>query len=346
MENVIDNSGCAENQKVKYAASSFVNKALTWWNTQGQTRGREAAIGMSWTDFKALLVEEFCPSNEMEKLESELACGTLTKVVVEETKKQGGWGNDNKRAKVAPIIAVRGEHKPGTCYECGSRKHFRNTYPKLTRAPGQVGNRLTIEGNRNTRNSENQVKGRAFNVNAVSALQDPNVVTGNFSLNNHYATVLFDSGADFSFISTNFAPLLNVKPSFVNPRYVIEVADGHGSFDVIVGMDWMSKHKAEIVCHEKVVRIPFESGEILHVQGERIPGIAKALSNVKDFHCNDKLSSARIFSFPEQTTVAKYPIVNALEMQRYCSWQASRVELNKLTVKNRYPLPRIDDLFD
>ncbi|GKC59169.1 hypothetical protein Tco_1086767 [Tanacetum coccineum] len=56
---------------------------------------------------------------------------------------------------------------------------------------------------------------------------------------------------------------------------------GHGSFDVIMRMDWLSKHKAEIVCHEKVVRIPLESGEILHVQGEPTPGIAKALSNVK-----------------------------------------------------------------
>ncbi|GKB01163.1 reverse transcriptase domain-containing protein, partial [Tanacetum coccineum] len=71
MENVIDNSGCVGNQKVKYAASSFLNKALTWCNTQIQARGREAANGMSWTDFKALLVEEFCPSNEMEKLETE-----------------------------------------------------------------------------------------------------------------------------------------------------------------------------------------------------------------------------------------------------------------------------------
>ncbi|GJY78694.1 reverse transcriptase domain-containing protein [Tanacetum coccineum] len=72
MESVIDNSGCLENQKVKYAASSFVNKALTWWNGQIQVRGRDAANGMSWNDFKALLVEEFCPSNEMEKLELEL----------------------------------------------------------------------------------------------------------------------------------------------------------------------------------------------------------------------------------------------------------------------------------
>ncbi|GJX51217.1 putative reverse transcriptase domain-containing protein [Tanacetum coccineum] len=63
--------GKGENQKVRYVASSFVNKALTWWNTQIQARGREAAIGMTWNDFKALLVEEFCPSNEMERLENE-----------------------------------------------------------------------------------------------------------------------------------------------------------------------------------------------------------------------------------------------------------------------------------
>ncbi|GKG50189.1 hypothetical protein Tco_0521289, partial [Tanacetum coccineum] len=72
IESVIDNSGCLENQKVKFAASSFVNKALTWWNNQIQVRGRDAANRMYWNDFKALLVEELCPSNEMEKLELEL----------------------------------------------------------------------------------------------------------------------------------------------------------------------------------------------------------------------------------------------------------------------------------
>ncbi|GJU79265.1 putative reverse transcriptase domain-containing protein [Tanacetum coccineum] len=313
MENVIDNSGCAENQKVKFAASSFVNKALTWWNTQGQTRGREAAIGMSWTDFKALLVEEFCPSNEMEKLESEfwnhkivganhagyidefhelaklvphlsailrariltdkaVSCGTLTKgnekrKGVEETKKQGGWGNDNKRAKVSKGFMAVTPHRNG----------YAGPHPKCAK---------------------------------FGTLQDPNIVTDIFSLDNHYATVLFNSRADFSFISTDVAPLLIVKPSFVNPGYVIELTDGkkveidriihdcklelgnslftidliplgHGSFNEIVGMDWLSKDKAEITCHEKVVRIPLENGEILHVQRERILGIAKALSNAK-----------------------------------------------------------------
>ncbi|GJR90667.1 hypothetical protein Tco_0214678 [Tanacetum coccineum] len=55
------NSSCAENQKVKYAASSLVNKALTWWNTQVQARGREAAMAMTLNYFKALMVEEFYP---------------------------------------------------------------------------------------------------------------------------------------------------------------------------------------------------------------------------------------------------------------------------------------------
>ncbi|GJS24942.1 hypothetical protein Tco_0453574 [Tanacetum coccineum] len=41
-----------------------------WWNTQVQARGHEAAIGMSWNNFKALLMEELCPSNEMERLEN------------------------------------------------------------------------------------------------------------------------------------------------------------------------------------------------------------------------------------------------------------------------------------
>nr|GEU96097.1 hypothetical protein [Tanacetum cinerariifolium] len=59
-------------QKVKYTAGSFVGKALIWWNSQIHTRSREAIVGMSLEDFKTLTREEFCPSNEMQKLETEL----------------------------------------------------------------------------------------------------------------------------------------------------------------------------------------------------------------------------------------------------------------------------------
>ncbi|GKA59205.1 putative nucleotidyltransferase, ribonuclease H [Tanacetum coccineum] len=304
----------------------------------------------------------------------------------------------------------------------------------MNRAPGQAGNKLALEGSRNNRSNGNQVRGRAFNVNvnAMEAVQDPNVVTGTFSLNDHFVTVLFDSGADFSFISTEFAPLLNVRPSIVNPGYVIEVADGkkvevdriirdcklelggslfsinliplgHGSFDVIVGMDWLSQHKAVIVCHEKVVEIPVEDGRILRVHGERAVGITKALKSAKEDEPKlSDISVVREFEdvFPEDlsglppqrqvefridlvpgvTPVAKSPYRLApSEMQElsgqlqelqdkgfirpsHSPWGAPVLfvkkkdgslrmcidyrELNKLTIKNRYPLPRIDDLFD
>ncbi|GJZ41188.1 putative reverse transcriptase domain-containing protein [Tanacetum coccineum] len=299
--------------------------ALTRWIEKiesVQARGHEAVIGMTWFEFKALLVGEFCPSNKMEKLESkfwnhtmvganhagytdrfhELAklvphlvtlelkhieryinglvpqihrmlratqpttiqsdilkagiptneavcCGTLTwssekRKEVEETSKQGGSWKDNKKAKVGK----------GFVATAPTRNEIVGSYPKCAKC------------------SAYQLKSRPFD-----ALKDPNVVTGTFSLNEHFTTVLFDSGADFSFISTKFAPLLNVKHIIVSPGYVIEVANdliplGHGNFDVIVGMDWLSKNKAEIVCQEKVVRIPME-GDFTDVFLEDLSGL-------------------------------------------------------------------------
>ncbi|GJX17221.1 reverse transcriptase domain-containing protein [Tanacetum coccineum] len=72
MESVHDMSGCSIDQKVKYTAGSFVGKALTWWNSQIRTLSQEVAVSMSWNDFKFMMIQEFCPSHEMQKLESEL----------------------------------------------------------------------------------------------------------------------------------------------------------------------------------------------------------------------------------------------------------------------------------
>nr|GEW34117.1 hypothetical protein [Tanacetum cinerariifolium] len=144
------------------------------------------------------------------------------------------------------------------CYECESLDHLRYDCPKWNQATGQARNSLALEGNKNTQNNGNQAKGSVFNGNAVEALQDPKF-----------------------FISSKFVPLLNVEPCIVNPGYVIEIADGESvevdrvirnckvelgnslftidlipfgyvSFDVIVRMDWLSKNKAFIVCHEKI----------------------------------------------------------------------------------------------
>ncbi|GKE03743.1 reverse transcriptase domain-containing protein, partial [Tanacetum coccineum] len=83
---------------------------------------------------------------------------------------------------------------------------------------------LAIEGYINQGNNRNRAHGRDFGLSVAEAPQDLNVVTGTFSLNDHFATALFDSGADYSFISTNFFPLINMKPSVISTSYEIEIA--------------------------------------------------------------------------------------------------------------------------
>ncbi|GKF57045.1 putative reverse transcriptase domain-containing protein, partial [Tanacetum coccineum] len=147
-------------------------------------------------------------------------------------------------------------------------------------------------------NQGNQARGRAFMLGAEEARQDPNIMTGTFTLNDHFATTLFDSGANYNFVSTTFIPLLSLEPSDLGFKYEIEIATeqlveidkvikgckleieghvfdidlipfGHRSFDVVIGMDWLSNYKAKIIIHEKVVRIPIPDGKVLRVLGER-----------------------------------------------------------------------------
>ncbi|GKE45076.1 putative reverse transcriptase domain-containing protein [Tanacetum coccineum] len=142
---------------------------------------------------------------------------------------------------------------------------------------------MDIEGGQGRGNNGNQAHERAFVMGAEEARQDPNIVAVTFTLNNHYATILFDSGADYSFVSTTFIPMLDIEPSNLGFSYEIEIASGqlveinkvfrgckleieghifnidlipfgHKSFDVIIGMDWLSRLKAEIVFHEKKLK--------------------------------------------------------------------------------------------
>ncbi|GJY28948.1 putative reverse transcriptase domain-containing protein [Tanacetum coccineum] len=221
-----------------------------------------------------------------------------------------------------------------TCYGCGEKGHLRHMCPK-------------------GRNQQNEgARARAYVV-VENPQQNPNVVTG--------------------------------------------------SFDVIVGMDWLSYHRAVIVCYEKIVRIPLPNGEILEIHGERPEKDPKSLSCIKaDEKRLDDIRTVRDFPevFPDDLTglppvreiefridlipgalpVVKSPyrlapsemqeLSNQLkELQEkgfirpsHSPWGAPVLfvkkkdgalrmcidyrELNKLTIKNRYPLPRIDDLFD
>nr|GEV15260.1 putative reverse transcriptase domain-containing protein [Tanacetum cinerariifolium] len=237
---------------------------------------------------------------------------------------------------------------------------------------------------------------RTYLLKDKNAHQDPNVVTGTFLLNHHPARTLFDSGADRSFASISFASILNIPPITLDTTYNIKVADGNlissntviqgctltllnqpfeinlmpiklGSFDVVTGMDWLSKYHAKIICYEKVVHIPIED-ETLIIQ-EELPGLPPVRQ--VEFQIN---------LIPKATIVARAPYRLAPSKMQELSNQLQELadrgfihpstslwgahvlfvkkkdgsfrmcidyrKLNKLTVKNRYPLPRIDDLFD
>ncbi|GJY15754.1 putative reverse transcriptase domain-containing protein [Tanacetum coccineum] len=253
MENIQDMSGCSNDQKVKYTTSSFM---------------------------------EFCPSHEMQKLESELWNHAMVGA--------GHAAYTDRFYELARLVPhlVTPE----------SRMIKRSACPRMNRAQEPKGNHpnqvAANNGGQGHGNQGNQARGRAFMLGAEEARQDPNIVMGTFTLNDHFATTLFESGADYSFVSTTFIPLLGLEPSNLGFRYEIEIASGklveidkvikgckleieghvfdidlipfeHGSFDVIIGMDWLSNYKAEIIYHEKVVRIPPPDGKVLRVVGER-----------------------------------------------------------------------------
>ncbi|GJY58715.1 hypothetical protein Tco_0458607 [Tanacetum coccineum] len=113
-------------------------------------------------------------------------------------------------------------------------------------------------------------QGRAYMLRDRKAHQDPNVVTGMFLLKQRLARVLFDSGADKSFISTSLAFMLNITPITIDTFYDIEMADENlGSFDVVIDMDWLSKYHAKILCDEKFVHNPIDD-ETLIIRGDQI----------------------------------------------------------------------------
>nr|GEW18841.1 hypothetical protein [Tanacetum cinerariifolium] len=166
-----------------------------------------------------------------------------------------------------------------TCYRCGEKGHTRNSFLK----------RNTLQGE--------EARGRAYVIKDAEKQQGPNVVTGMLLHNNRYATVLFDLGSDKSFVNTSFSHLIDINPVRIYTSYEVELADGRvastnivlrgctlnlldhlfkinlmpielGTFDVVIGMDWLVEQDAIIVCGKKVVHIPVKN-KMLVVKGDR-----------------------------------------------------------------------------
>ncbi|KAI3733183.1 hypothetical protein L1987_64403 [Smallanthus sonchifolius] len=429
IENIFLNSDGPDNLRVLHATSVLQKRALTWWNGEKRNRGVDVAMALPWDEVKRLMTEEFCPRNEVKKLDTEfwdlaqdsgenlayttrfhelsllvphmvtplsrciekyigglprqiqdtvlgrnpatlkdairlsatltdnhVKAGTLIKKGAKTVSDTATPPTHNKEVttepsrhnrkrktrnfavvtptipvnQVAPMVqapakkpyvgiyplcatcnyhhpqsipcrlcthcgryghtvnvcrakALAGQVKPpnrtnpqGTnqgvpaiangraCYECGDPNYFRDQCPRFTNA------------------RQGGARGRAFNINANEAQANNDVVNGTFLVNSQYSSILFDTGADKSFVSLNFEPLLAKTRSQLEKTFTVEVANGDsltiesiiydcslelnehtflinlvpmplGSFDIIIGMDWLSNHHAEVICFEKCI---------------------------------------------------------------------------------------------
>ncbi|GJY21948.1 putative reverse transcriptase domain-containing protein [Tanacetum coccineum] len=150
--------------------------------------------------------------------------------------------------------------------------------------------------NRGNGNGNGTTQGRAYALGGRDASPDSNVITSTYLLNNSYAKILFDTGADRSFVSSTFSASISITPTTLENHYDVELADGKiigvntvirgctlnfmnhlfnidlmpvplGSFDVIIGMDWLTKYHGVIICDENIIRVPFKK-ETLIFQGD------------------------------------------------------------------------------
>ncbi|GJX24872.1 putative reverse transcriptase domain-containing protein [Tanacetum coccineum] len=213
--------------------------------------------------------------------------------------------------------------------------HYRSDCPKLKNhnSGNKTGNKSGI----------GEARGKAYVLGGGDADPNSNTVMGTFLLNNHYAYVLFDSGTDRSFVSTTFSTLLDVIPSTLDTSYAVELADGRisetnvilrgctlgflghpfnidlmpvdlGSFDIIIGMDWLANNHAVIVCDEKIVRIPY-GDEALIFQVYLAQVTAKGSDNELDEKQPEDVLTVRDFAevFPED--MPRLPPTRQVEFQ-------------------------------
>ncbi|GJX44978.1 putative reverse transcriptase domain-containing protein [Tanacetum coccineum] len=323
---------------------------------------------------------------------------TRAYMAVWEVKQGRHMAKDCKNSIVVPTTQrppVVNQRVP-TCFECGRHEHYRNECPKL---------KNQNRGNKAGKKTE-EARGKAYVLGGGEANPDLNVVTGTFLLNSHYASMLFDSGADRSFVSTTFSTLLDITPDTLDVSYAVELADRRISETNTVlrgctlgllghpfNIDLMPVELGSF----DIVRITY-GDEVLIVQGDRSDKVNKSKLSIISCTKTQKYIKRRCLIFLAQITmnetedkskekrIKDVPIVReflevfledlpGLQPMRQVKFQIDLVpgvapvarappvlfvkkkdgsfrmcidyrELDKLTVKNRYPLLRIDDLFD
>ncbi|GJY81104.1 putative reverse transcriptase domain-containing protein [Tanacetum coccineum] len=335
-------SNCPVDSQVKFSTCTLLDGALTWWNSHVQTVGIDEAYEMSWKELMNLMIEVYCPRNEIQKLENKLwnlsVKGTdvagytrrfqeLTllcpRMVPNEEDKieRFIWGlPDNIKGNVTSFKPTRvqddikmannlmdqkvrayatrnaenksnykkvghkardckaavatttrraqvANQKTVTCFGCEGQGYYKNDYPKLK------------NHNHRKQAANSEAHGRAYALGGGEANPNSNIIMGTFLLNNRYAYILFDSGADRSFVSTTFSSLIDINPTTLDVSYAIELADERiaRSDTIIKGCTLnLLDHPFNI----DLMHVELGSFDILTIQGDRSDGGSNSRLNI------------------------------------------------------------------
>nr|GEU40049.1 reverse transcriptase domain-containing protein [Tanacetum cinerariifolium] len=239
--------------------------------------GMKGIVGLRrWiekTEFKSTMTTEYCPTTEIQRMEEEIWTLTFKGDDIE--------AYNNRFHELALM--------PATLHDAINMAREQVEQAVQGKATREKDYKARVPGDKGA-------CARAYVMGTENLQHNLNVVTSTFLVNDHYASILFDSGAEKSFVSTDFTPFINITPATLDTCYEVELADGKvvstnivlrgctlalynhcfkidllptrlGTFDVIIEMDWLSYHRGVIVWYEKIVRIPLPNGELLEIQG-------------------------------------------------------------------------------
>ncbi|GJZ97312.1 putative reverse transcriptase domain-containing protein [Tanacetum coccineum] len=448
MESVFHISNCAVENQVKFATCTFVGNALTWWNSHMKAVTQDVAYAMDWKTLNKMMIVKYCPrelplmrgrmfpdeSDEVEKY-----VGGLPDMIRGNNKRQNtgrgysaGLGEKREYTGSLPLCTKCNYHHKGPCApRCNKCKKIGH----LARDCRSSGPNNNNNNHGNSRATQNAATCYECGVQGYYKRDCPKLKNENYG--NQCGNGI--APAKVSFVSTTFSSLIDITPTILDHYYDVELADGKiirintiirgctlnfldhpfninlmpvelGSFDVIVGMDWLEKYHVVIDCAEKTVCIPWGNETlIIHGDGSNqgngtrlniisctkthkylLKGHHVFLVHITTKEIEDKLKEKRLEDVPIVRDFPKIDLVPGAapvarapyrlapsEMKELSKklqelydkgfirpssspWGAPVLfvkkkdgsfwmcidyrELNKLTVKNRYLLSRIDDL--
>nr|GEW21726.1 hypothetical protein [Tanacetum cinerariifolium] len=298
METIFNISNCAVENQVKFATCTLYGVALTWWKSHIKTVGHAATYGVPWNKLMKMMTTKYCPRNEIKKLEIKIwELKTENKRKQDDNQQQLNKRRNTSKASVGPSEKRKYGGSLPKCSKynyhhngpCAPKCHKCNKVGYLARDCRNSGNANTGNNQRTTganqRGGNGSAPTKVYMVDNAGTNPDSNIITGTFLLNNCYASILFDTGADMSFVSTEFGSQIDITPTAYDYYYDVELADEKiigintiirgctlnllkhpfnvdlmpvelDSFKVIIGRDWLAKYHVVIVCAEKIVHIP------------------------------------------------------------------------------------------